>query len=256
MRSASSAAATDPGVFDAVKMNGSDVSCSSSMASVGPSTAPPQLPERLGERDGHQVDVAEHALILERAPAAGAEHPEAVRLVVEQERVRCGPAQGDELGERRGVAAHGVDAVDDHALRLVGGEAGEHAGEVLDVVVTEPAHPRPGEPHTRQQRVVGLLVDHGDAVPVEEPGDGAGVRDVAGGEHEAGRPLVEVGEFRLEGVVQRQGPVQEPGAGDPGAELAGRGDRGLDDPRVVREAEVVVGTEVDDLAALDGESGT
>ena len=44
IRSAASAAATDPGVFDAVKINVSDVSVSSSIASAAPMSAPPHDP--------------------------------------------------------------------------------------------------------------------------------------------------------------------------------------------------------------------
>ena len=44
MRSPASAAATDPGVFDAVKMNGSASSVRSSIASAEPMTAPPHEP--------------------------------------------------------------------------------------------------------------------------------------------------------------------------------------------------------------------
>ena len=108
-----SAAATEPGVFDAVKMSGSASSVSSSIASAEPIERAAARSERLRERDGDEVDVVEHAVLLGRAAAALAEHAEPVGLVVEEERVRVATAQLDHLGERGGVAAHRVDAVDD-----------------------------------------------------------------------------------------------------------------------------------------------
>ena len=88
MRSAASAAATDPGVFDAVKINGSEVSVSSSIASCGPMSAPP-----------HEPSVFENVIVMRSmssstpycsaAPRpALAQHAETVGLVVEEERVR------------------------------------------------------------------------------------------------------------------------------------------------------------------------
>ena len=124
MRSASSAAATDPGVFDAVKMNGS-ASSGEQLDGVGRGrcSAPPQDPSVLENVMVTRSTSCEDAVVLGRAATAGAEHAEAVGLVVEQERVRVAPAELDQLGQRRGVAAHRVDAVDDDALARLGGQA-------------------------------------------------------------------------------------------------------------------------------------
>ena len=157
--------------------------------------------------------------------------------------------------EGRGVAAHRVDAVDDDALARLGRQRREDLVELVDVVVAEALHRRPRQAHAREQRVVGLLVDHRVVVTAEEAGDAAHVRDVAGREDQRGLATVEVRQLGLELTVQRERAVEQPGARDPGAEAGGRGLGGGDDVGVVREAQVVVGAEVDELAALDREPG-
>ena len=100
-----------------------------------------------------------------------------------------------------------------------------------------------------------VLVEDDVVVAVEEAADRADVRHVAGGEDERRLPPVERGELVLELAVQVEGAVQQPGAGDTGAVLAGGPLRRLDDVGVVREAQVVVRPEVDVLVALDHEPG-
>ncbi len=131
----------------------------------------------------------------------------------------------------------------------------EDLGEALDVVVPEPLHGGAGELGAGEQRVVGVLVEDDEVVAVEQAADGADVGDVAGGEHQRGFPLVELGQLGLEGAVEVEGAVEEAGAGDPGAVPTGGRLGGFDHLRVVREAQVVVGAEVDVVVALDGEPG-
>ena len=83
--------------------------------------------------------------MLGRAAPECAEHAETVGLVVEDERVRVAADELDHLGERRGVAAHRVHAVDDDRLARLVGQFVENASELGDVVVTEPLHRRAGE---------------------------------------------------------------------------------------------------------------
>ena len=160
--------------------------------------------------------------MLDRAAAALAEHAEAVGLVVEQERVGVLVAQLDELGQRRGVAAHRVDAVDDDALAGVGRELVEDLAEPVDVVVAEALHRRARELRAGEQRVVGVFVEDDVVVAVQEAADRADVRHVAGGEDERRLPAVELGELGLELAVQVEGAVEEAGAGDAGSVLARR----------------------------------
>ena len=113
----------------------------------------------------------------------------------------------------------------------------------------------PGELGAGDERVVGVLVEDRVVLAPEQAGDRAHVGDVAGGEHERGLTAVEVGELLLELAVEVEGAVEEAGAGDAGAVLLGGPLRRLDHLRVVGEAEVVVGAEVDVVGALDGEAG-
>ena len=83
----------EPGVLDAVKISGSESRVSSSMASAEPIERAAARTERLRERDRDQVDVGDHTVVLGRAAPALAEHAQAVRLVVEQERVGVLAAQ-------------------------------------------------------------------------------------------------------------------------------------------------------------------
>ena len=61
MRSAASAAATEPGVFEAVKMSGSASRVSSSMASAEPMSAPPHEPSVFEKVMVMRSTVGEHA---------------------------------------------------------------------------------------------------------------------------------------------------------------------------------------------------
>ena len=141
------------------------------------------------------------------------------------------------------------------ALPGSSGRSRQHAAEPFDVVVRETLQRRAGELRAGDQRVVGVLVEHRVVLAPEEAGDGADVGDVAGGEHERGFTAVEVGQLVLELAVEVEGAVEQAGARDPGAVLRSGALGGLDHLRVVREAEVVVGAEVDVVAALDGEAG-
>ena len=116
-------------------------------------------------------------------------------------------------------------------------------------------HGGAGELGAGEQRVVGVLVEDDVVVAVEQAADGADVGHVAGGEHQRGFPLVELGQLGLERAVEVEGAVEEPGAGDPGAVPPGGRLGGFDHLGVVREAQVVVGAEVDVVVALDGEPG-
>ena len=75
------------------------------------------------------------------------------------------------LGEGRGVAAHGVDAVDDDRLARLGRELVEDLGEPFEVVVPEALHRGAREVGAGEQRVVGVLVEHDVVVAVQQPTD-------------------------------------------------------------------------------------
>ena len=119
-------------------------------------------------------------------------------------------AQLDELGERRGVAAHRVDAVDDHALPGLGGQLGEDLRQALEVVVPEALHRGARELHAREQRVVHVLVEDHVVVTVQDAADRAHVRDVAGGEHQRRLAPEVVGQLGFELAVEVERPVQQP----------------------------------------------
>ena len=113
-----------------------------------------------------------------RAPST----PARVRLVDHQAGAVAG-AQLDDVHQRRHVALHREDAVDDdqHAAAVVLGAA-ERALELVHAVVAEGAHLRPREQHAVEDRGVVAGVDDHRVAGVEQRAERAHVRLMAGGE--------------------------------------------------------------------------
>ncbi len=153
--------------------------------------------------------------------------------------------------QRRDVALHREDAVDDHqhaaAVALC---ASEHLLELLQPVVAEGAQLRAREQAAVEDRgVVAGVGDHGVA-DAEDRAERAEVGLVAGREHERVLAAHPLGDLRLQFEVQRRGAVQRARAGEAGAVAVQRVLRAGEHALVAGEAEVVVGAQHDPLRAL------
>ena len=99
-------------------------------------TAPPTLARDLLKATVTASTRSRTPACSDRAPAALAEHAEAVGLVDDQPRAVAGAEVGD-LGQRRQLAGHRVDAVDDHDRAGPRVEPAQPLREAVEVVVPE-----------------------------------------------------------------------------------------------------------------------
>ena len=173
-----------------------------------------------------------------------------MRVVDEHERVvRVG--QVADLGERRDVAVHREDPVghdDPSAGTGCRDELRLEVGQVA-VLVAEPLRLR--EPDAVDDRRVVELVADDRVVGAEEHLEHAAVRVEARREEDRVVVAQERRHPALELEVQLLRAADEPHAREAVAPLVETAVRGLDDARVVREPEVVVGAEVQHLAPGD-----
>ena len=170
------------------------------------------------------------------------------------------PAQLDDLRERRDVALHREDPVDDDQdPTAVAHRPLERALELVEPVVAERPQLGPREDAAvEDRRVVARVGD--DRVPRgEDRPQGAQVGLVAGGEHQHGLGPHPLRQLLLESEVQVDGAVQETRAGQAGPVALERLHRAALDALVTRQTQVVVGAEHDPALALhlhDGQGGT
>jgi hypothetical protein len=165
-------------------------------------------------------------------------------------------AEIGELVDGPDVAVHGEDAVGDE--ELAAGLVLDLLEELLgvgDVFVAEDFDLCSREACAVDDAGVVELVGEDEVFFAEDAGDGAGVGGEAGLEDDAGLDALEGGDLFFELYVDVHG------AGD-GADCSGAyavffcgGDGGFFEARVVAEAEVVVGGEVDDTLAVVGADG-
>ena len=181
-RNAASAAPSAAGTPEAVKRNGreTDPQVLDHLRRAGDEAAAGG--ERLGEGAHPQVHALLDAEQLRGAGAARAEHADAVRLVDHQPRA-VALAEPADVTQRRDVALHREDAVDDH----------EHAAAVAPARVRASSRACPcgcaGRAAASRARaaavedrgVVAGVDDHGVAGP-EQRAERADVRLMAGGE--------------------------------------------------------------------------
>ena len=90
--------------------------------------------ERLAERAGDHVDLAEEAVVLDRPAAGLPQHADAVRVVDDDDRVVLA-RELDDLRQLRKVALHREDAVGEDQLACVARRGGERVTERLHVGV-------------------------------------------------------------------------------------------------------------------------
>ena len=209
---------------------------------LAPPTAFPSVPVRMSTRS---IDVE----VRVGAATARADEPDGVRVVDQDE---CVVPLGEvadrvELGR---VAVHREDAVGrDQPEACVGGLVQPRL-ELVHVAVRVAEPPRLAEADAvDDRRVVQLVGDHG--VPlVEQRLEDAAVGVEARAEQDRVLRAEERREALLQLAVERLRAADEPHRGHPVPPAVERLVRGGDHLGVVREAEVVVRAEVEQLAAL------
>jgi hypothetical protein len=206
--------------------------------------------ERLGEAADDEVGLVLDAEVVRRAAAAGTDDADAVGVVDHDARL-VALRDLDQLRQWREVAAHAVDAVDSDETGLLLNGLGERLVERRHVVVQEADHLAVRQLAAVVDRgVVGLVHEDG-RVARGERGDGTEVGLVARREGETGLLAEEAGEELLEALVELGRAVEQARAGHRGAVLLDGVAGGLDDARMARQAEVVVGAEHEDALAVD-----
>ena len=163
-------------------------------------------------------------------------------------------ASSQEALERRPVAVHREEAVGDDQRRPRAGRA-QPPGKVLEVAVAVDEGLGPRQPASVDDAGVVELVAEDDLAALREGGDGAGVGEVSGPEQERRVVALERGQPLLEGAVRVHAAGDQARGAGPGAppdrRLGGR----FAHQRVAGEAEVVVGAEQQDRAAVEQDLG-
>ena len=209
--------------------------------------------ERLAEGAEEQVHLGLDALGRGRSPPLRTEDPDAVRVVYVEAKPVPAPqlAQALEVGDAPG---HREDRVGDHQGVLPFAAPGELALEVIEVLV-DADRAAPDARALDEARVV-LGVGEDDAVgALREQTDAAQVREEAGREDDGRFFVRELGELALEPLVKVEIAVQQARAGAARAVLVDGLVRGLEHLGVMRQPEVVVRAEHDDLAPLHRDDG-
>src|SRR6266542_2881840 len=204
----------------------------------------------LAERGGHDVHASGDPAVLGRAAPGGAEEARRVAVIHHHERV-VSLRQPADLGERREVAVHGEDTVGGD--QAVPGAPGllEDALEVGDIAMLVAVALGSAEPDAVDDGgVVEGIGDDGIALAeerLEEPPVGVEARGVEDGALGAEEPRDGGLEFRVDAL----GAADEAHAGQPEAPARQALLGGADQRRVIGQAEVVVGAEVQHLAPAD-----
>ena len=257
--SASMQAAATAGGCEVENRKGRARWVSSSRSAAEPGHVAAQHADRLGQRahlDGHptvQPEVVDGAATVVAQDARGVG-------IVDQHRGTVLLGRLDDAGQRRDVAVHAEDTVGDHEDQPVGltgigvparARTREDLAQRGHVLVRVDLAPRLREAHAVDDRgVVEGIADEEVALARDHRHD-PGVGGEAGPEHERRLDALELGQVALELLVERHRAGD--GAHRPGAHavVAGGPGGGLAQARVVGQAQVVVGGEADDLAAVD-----
>ena len=186
------------------------------------------------------------AFVAEDAEAVGVVHDEEAILFL---------GGGDDFGNGRDVALHGVNAFEGDDLGGFGGLVGKEFAEVGGVVVGEAFGAGLGQANAGPNGGVEVFVAEDDVAFLGEGLDGRHAGDVAGDGDVAGFLADEGGEFFLEALVVGAAAVGEAGAGGAGAPFGEGALAGGDDFGMVGEAEVIIAAEHDHLAPIEPHMG-
>ncbi len=195
-------------------------------------------------------------ITLVRQPAAvGPDDPEGVGFIDEQQRA-VSLLQRDKIAERGAIAVHAEDRLrqdEGASFGMLGLRPLEQRFKFPEVVVGEDPDHGLAPARGIDEAGVGELVQNEDIAFAGEGADRPVGRGVPAGEREGGLDVFEAGEALLELQMGAERSADEAGGARADAELIDRPLRGLAQGRVRREAEVVVGGEVDHRSARRGD---
>jgi hypothetical protein len=205
--------------------------------------------ERLGERPFDHVDPAHGAIALADAAAARSVHADGVHFVDIGHRAVTFGEIADAV-DRRGIAVHGIEALEHDQLGPAGIGRSEQLFEVGHIVVTENLLLAVRLAHALDHRIVipGIRQDEAVRHLPREGGDSGLVGDVARSEYEGRFLAVQVGEFALEFDERVIGAGNIAGAAGAGSHPRRGLDHGADHFGVLAHAEVVVRAPDHDVA--------
>ena len=211
---------------------------------------------RLAERPHHDDALRAESEMRECA-APLAQHAEAVRVVDDEPPVEF-LRERQQFRQRREVAVHAEDGVGCNQPCRGRARPEPHA-QRSDVAmrVADELRPRQERPVV-ETGVIEAIREHRVAAPGER-GQDRQIGEVSGRKRERARVLAgpdERSEFRFERVVRRGMAADEMRGARSDAPARGCVARRSDDDRMVREAEVIVARERDELAAGDDDSCT
>jgi hypothetical protein len=162
----------------------------------------------------------------------------------------------DQLGERRLIAEHAVDALDHDQLGLaLIAETGQAPVEVVGVVVTETHHRGTAEPAAVVDARVGIGIHQDDIAWSGEARQHAQIRLIPRREHQRTAPPHEAGDLALEFAVKGISAVGDPRACGPGAVFPDRSDCSVRACGIESESQVVVGAHEDSVPTVDASPG-
>ena len=157
-----------------------------------------------------------------------------------------------------GVAVHAVDALDhDQHVAVFLAVSREQMVEMIQVVVAEFDRPAAGAPSAPlDDAVMREFVDEDRvALAAHQPGDRRHIGEIAGDERQRAFHAEEFGDLRLERLVRRALAADEARGQRADAEAVDLALCFLADPRMIREAEIIVIGEADEMLALRLELG-
>ena len=155
------------------------------------------------------------------------------------------------------VAVHAEHRLgNDHPAgkRLTGG-FGEQFFKMGRVVVVEKPDRAPCQPAPHDDAVVVEAVRQDQGIFVAQGRQQGGVGLVAGVEHQGGRCLLEPGQLFFHPVKTGKVAADQAGGGGAGAPLGGKRLSPLDQQGVARQAQVVVGTDIEQPGPVDRHHG-
>ena len=205
--------------------------------------------ERLGQRAFQNIDAVHDAVALGDAAAARTVHADGVNLVdIGHGAVALGEIA--DLGQRRDVAVHRIQALAGDQFRPVGAGGAQQFFQMRHVAVAEHLALAAGLADAFDHRIVVERIRQDQAVrnQLADGRDAGLVRDIARGEQQCGFLAVQIGQFLLELHQRVMGAGDVAGAAGAGAD-PGRGlDHGADHLGMLAHAEIIVRAPDHDVA--------